>query len=93
MRVGFFISSLSGGGAEKVLITIAQSMADNNIGSVSITSLEKRPQFYQVDEEKVELYKIKNKHTGIRAFWEDFVSIRKHIKNDSAEVMISFESM
>ena len=57
MRVGFFISSLSGGGAEKVLITIAQSMADNNIGSVSITSLEKRPQFYQVDEEKVELYK------------------------------------
>lgn len=39
MRVGFFISSLSGGGAEKVLITIAQSMADNNIGSVSITSL------------------------------------------------------
>ena len=62
MRVGFFISSLSGGGAEKVLITIAQSMADNNIGSVSITSLEKRPQFYQVDEEKVELYKIKNKH-------------------------------
>lgn len=92
MRVGFFISSLSGGGAEKVLITIAQSMADNNIGSVSITSLEKRPQFYQVDEEKVELYKIKNKHTGIRAFWEDFVSIRKHIKNDSAEVMISFLS-
>ena len=68
MRVGFLLVVLSGGGAEKVLITIAQSMADNNIGSVSITSLEKRPQFYQVDEEKVELYKIKNKHTGSEHF-------------------------
>ena len=68
MRVGFFISSLSGGGAEKVLITIAQSMADNNIGSVSITSLEKRPQFYQVDEERLSCIKSRINTQGSEHF-------------------------
>lgn len=92
MKAGFYISSLSGGGAEKVLITIAQAIADNGVGSVSITSLEKRPQFYHVNEEKVDLIKIKNHYTGIRALWEDYCNIRKQIKNDDADVMISFLS-
>lgn len=90
MKIDFYISSLSGGGAEKVLTTLAKAMAcDDN--EVSIISLEKRPQFYPVDE-KVQLFQYKNKKSGIRAVWEDVRNIRRHIKKSKADISISFLS-
>ena len=45
MKIDFYISSLSGGGAEKVLTTLAKWFYEDG-NDVSIISLEKRPQFY-----------------------------------------------
>ena len=48
MKIQFLISSLSGGGAEKVLSILAKSF-DQDENDVSILTLDKRPQFYQID--------------------------------------------
>ena len=47
MKVDFYISSLSSGGAEHVLTNLAANFAEHGM-DVSITSYEKRPQFYNV---------------------------------------------
>ena len=90
MKIDFYISSLSGGGAEKVLTTLAKAFARDG-HEVSIVSLEKRPQFYPVDE-KVKLIKYENKKSGMGAALEDIRNIRKHIKVSKADVSISFLS-
>lgn len=88
MKVDFYISSLSGGGAEKVLVTLAEDFARRR-NEVSIFSLEKRPQFYQVSE-NVSLEKINQ--TGLQKKSGDFASIRKRIKERDADVIVSFLS-
>ena len=47
MKVDFYISSLSSGGAEHVLTNLAANFAEHG-EDVSVTSYEKRPQFYSV---------------------------------------------
>lgn len=92
MKIDFYISSLSGGGAENVLTTLAKSFAEAG-NKVSITSLEKRPQFYPVDE-KVELIKYDNKDKGrIGEIIADFKAIRGQMKErEDTDVCISFLS-
>lgn len=88
MKIDFFISSLSGGGAEKVLITIATKMAE--IGhEVSIISLEKRPQFYSVPDN---ITLIKYQNCGRIALIKDQLQVQKRIKKSKADVSISFLS-
>lgn len=89
MKINFFISSLSGGGAERVLVTIAKKIAEQG-NSVKIFSLEKRPQFYDVDT-NVTLFKIDN-NNRFGASLRDLFSIRKVIKKHKADVNISFLS-
>lgn len=90
MKIDFYISSLSGGGAEKVLTTLAKALSEED-NEVSVISLEKRPQFYPVGE-KVKLYKYTNKKSGIGAMFEDIKNIRHHVKKSKADVSISFLS-
>lgn len=85
MKIDFYISSLSGGGAEKVLISIATKCQELG-NDVSIISLEKRPQFYKVNE-RVKVYKFNNRK-GIK----DFFDIRKQLKRSNADVSICFLS-
>lgn len=85
MKIDFYISSLSGGGAEKVLISIATKCQELG-NDVSIISLEKRPQFYKVNE-RVKVYKFNNRR-GIK----DFFDIRKQLKRSNADVSICFLS-
>ncbi|MGM9551705.1 MAG: glycosyltransferase family 4 protein [Clostridia bacterium] len=90
MNIDFYISSLSGGGAENVLTTLAKyfSLKENN---VSITSLEKRPQFYDVDK-TVELIKYNNKGKGkIGEIFSDFKCTRKQLRErKNTDICISF---
>lgn len=86
MKIDFYISSLSGGGAEKVLVTIANKLAELG-NSVSIISLEMRPQFY-VPNQDVNIIKIKN--TGKLSWLKDLFRIRKYMNSSNAEVSISF---
>lgn len=86
MKIDFYISSLSGGGAEKVLITLAENFAKKN-AEVSIYSLEKRPQFYQVPS-IVKLEKISQNNKKLN----DYHSIRNRLKERKSDVVISFLS-
>lgn len=86
MKIDFYISSLSGGGAEKVLITIANKLADLG-NDISIISLEMRPQFYNPNK-NVNLIKINN--TGKFAWLMDLISIKKHMMGSKADVAVSF---
>ena len=47
MKIQFLISSLSGGGAEKVLSILAKSFAQDE-NDVSILTLDKRPNFIKL---------------------------------------------
>lgn len=92
MNIDFYISSLSGGGAENVLTTLAKVLK-NRGHRISITSLEKRPQFYSVDE-GIELIKYDNKEKGkVKEIIADFVAIRKQLKErKDTDVSVSFLS-
>ncbi len=92
LKIDFYISSLSGGGAENVLTTLAKELT-NKGHDVSITSLEKRPQFYKVDE-RIELIKYDNKNKGrIGETIADFKAIRKQLKErKDTDISVSFLS-
>lgn len=91
MKVDFYISSLSGGGAEKVLTTLAESFSSRG-NDVSIMSLEKRPQFYSVSN-SVELEKVNNMDKGkLTEMMSDFFAVRKRLRRRKADVNISFLS-
>lgn len=89
MKIDFFISSLSGGGAERVLVTIAKKFAEQG-DDVSVVSLEKRPQFYKVDP-RISLQQFNNVDKSF-GFLRDLLCIRKFIKRRKADVCISFLS-
>lgn len=89
MKLAFFISSLSGGGAEKMLTTIANTLA-NNGNDVHVISLEKRPQFYSLNG-NVTLHAVSNrKHNKLMEQIKDYQFIKKCMKSIHADVNISF---
>ena len=91
MKIDFFISSLSGGGAEKVLTVLAKEFAKSG-GRVGVVSLEKRPQFYHVDS-SVRLTKFdNNSKCGVSALFADFFDLLKYVKHSKADLNISFLS-
>ena len=72
MKVDFYISSLSSGGAEHVLTNLAADFAEHGM-DVSVTSYEKRPQFYSVSPKvklnKFDFTKKVNCWNGLVIFW------------------------
>lgn len=89
MKVDFYISSLSGGGAEKVLVTLAREFANRNY-ETSIYSLEVRPQFYSVAQ-NVTLEKISGDGKP-KSMLEEFRCVRSRLKKRNADIAISFLS-
>ena len=89
MRIDFYISSLSGGGAEKVLISLASAFAAMG-NDVSIVSLEKRPQFYQVPF-GITVIKFDNNKCRF-GFIKDFFDLRRYMRSRKADLAISFLS-
>lgn len=91
MKIDFYISSLSSGGAERVLTYLASNFAEKG-HDVSITSFEKRPQFYEVDPE-VALNRCDNtKKNKILSILSDFSDMCKHTRKRKADVALSFLS-
>lgn len=85
MKIVFLISSLSSGGAENVLCTLANRMAEDG-EDVHVISLEKRKQFYELNSH-VTLHKIEKKGGK---FARDFRFIRKTIQSVKPDVTVSF---
>lgn len=91
MKIAFYISSLSGGGAEKVLTTIANALA-NKENEIHVISLEKRPQFYSLNKE-IYLHKIDvNKKGKISSQIKDYIFVKKCFETIKADINISFLS-
>lgn len=91
MKVDFYISSLSSGGAEHVLTNIASYFSENDM-DVSITSYEKRPQFYSVSKKiKLNKYNFKGKSKLMEWLCDLFATL-KHLRERKADVAISFLS-
>ena len=91
MKIDFYISSLSGGGAEHVLTNIARNAALQG-HDVSITTFEKRPQFYEVDP-KITVNRCDNtKSNKILEVLKDYRDTRRQLKRRKADVVISFLS-
>lgn len=86
--IDFYISSLSGGGAEHVLICLAAYFAREGY-RVSITSLEKRPQFYNVPD-NVKLYKQRKVNGKLLGFYFDLKFIKNRLRTSPQSVAISF---
>lgn len=91
MKIDFYISSLSSGGAEHVLINLAADFAEKG-HDVCIASYEKRPQFYSVDP-RVKVNKYNNsKDNKFIELLKDFFATRKQLKKRKSQVAISFLS-
>lgn len=91
MKIDFYISSLSSGGAERVLTYLATDFANKN-HDVSITSFEKRPQFYDIDPAVI-LNKCDNTQKNkITSVFADFFGMCRYIRQRKADVAISFLS-
>ena len=91
MKVDFYISSLSSGGAEHVLTNLAANFAEHDM-DVSITSYEKRPQFYSVASNvKLNKYNFTNK-SKLAEWLCDYRATKKYLQKRKAAVAISFLS-
>lgn len=91
MKIDFYISSLSGGGAEHVLTNIARNIAAQG-HDVTITTFEKRKQFYEVDP-RITVNRCDNtKSSKILEVLRDYRDTRRHLKRRKADVVISFLS-
>lgn len=91
MKIDFYISSLSSGGAEHVLTNLAADFAEKG-HDVCIASYEKRPQFYAVNSQvKVNKYD-NSKHNKFIELLKDFNATRRQLKERKSQVAISFLS-
>lgn len=90
MKLDFYISSLSGGGAEKVLTTIANECAARG-DSVRIVSLEKRSQFY-IPAENVTLVRAKKYDSRFVQVIRDFQLVRSCVLENKDAIAVSFLS-
>ena len=89
-NVDFYISSLSGGGAEHVLINLATAFSKMG-NQVSITSLERRKQFYQIDDDIEVIRYDHTKDNVVLGIIKDILCVRRQLKNrKNTDVAVSF---
>lgn len=90
-KIDFYISSLSSGGAEHVLKNLAEYFVSKGF-ETSITSLEKRPQFYDIDK-SVKIYKVNNTECGkFMGAVKDFIFLNRRFRSEKNAVSVSFLS-
>lgn len=93
MRIDFITSSLKGGGAERVLVLMANSLAKNKKNEMSVITLYKGKEAYDLDPSvkrvQLKLNKLIPNHT-----LSSIVNLVKHYKNksDRPDVIVSFST-
>lgn len=92
MKILFFISSLKAGGAERVLSVVANELCKEN--KVVIVTLENSESFYQISPqiEQISLDIYQNR-AGFGAKFQKLKLIRKCVKEQNPDVVISFMDM
>ncbi len=90
MKIDLYISSLSAGGAEHVLTTLAGAFQRAG-HTVCVTSLERRPQFYPVPEGVTLLRHSPGQAGGLRAALRAFRAMRRQLKaRRDCDVAVAF---
>lgn len=93
-KIDFVISSLTSGGAERVLALMANSLAKNSNNEVSVIVLYKTPEAYTLDPAVKKTY-LKQKSKFIPTFTLDsIVNLARHyrIKTNRPDVLISLST-
>ena len=98
MKILCFISTLSGGGAERVMSTVANSLAEEFSHNVIIATDISKPIVYKISD-KVKLLDIerdKINNSGLfahpRHFIKTIISIYRYYKQERPDVVISFQT-
>lgn len=95
MRILFLISSMRGGGAERVASTLCNHWAEKNYGVVLVTFDEPKNDFY-VSDDRIKRYTLncfktsRNKYEKIKSNLKRIYTLRKIIKREKPDVVVSF---
>lgn len=91
MKIDFIISSLGGGGAERVLTLMVNSLAENSKNKISVITLFESKEDYKLDSaiNKIKLKRIK--HVPSHTF-RSIINLSRHYftKSNRPDVIVSF---
>ena len=82
-RISFFIDSLAGGGAERVMLNLANRYALQGY-AVDIVLAHKRGEYLSDVDERVRLIDLK-----VSRFWQYFFPLIRYFRNEQPDVMLS----
>lgn len=83
-KIALFIPNLGGGGAEKVMVTLANYFIKKNY-NVNLILLNKKGEYLDLLDEKIKIYDFKN----IRALYS-IPKLISYIKSEKPDVILSF---
>lgn len=92
MKITFIIATLNSGGAERVLVTLANYFC--KFHEVSIIKFHEQNSFYKVNEKikiiTLKQFKFNNLYNKIASRFKKYFALRKALKEQNADVFISF---
>ncbi|TQR33758.1 glycosyltransferase family 4 protein [Campylobacter sp. MIT 99-7217] len=92
MKIAFIIASLGSGGAERVLVSLANELCKEH--SIKIIKFDDKPSFYEL-KSSISLYELpqfcyKNLYHKIMSRFKKYFALRKALKQSKADIFISF---
>ena len=92
MKIAFIIATLQNGGAERVLVSLANEFCKNC--EIKIIKFDNLPSFYELDKgvlvEDLPAFKFTNLYHKIASRFKKFFALRKALKESKADIFISF---
>ena len=82
-KVAFFIDSLAGGGAERVMLNLANRYAVQGY-AVDIVLAQRRGEYLNDVDERIRLIDLQ-----VKRFWQYFFPLIKYFRNEQPDVMLS----
>lgn len=92
MRISFIIATLGSGGAERVLITLANELCQKH--QVNIIKFSQESSFYALDEkisvQNLPAFKFHNLYHKISSRFKKILALKKAMKESKSDIFISF---
>ncbi len=92
MKITFIIATLGSGGAERVLVTLANELCKNH--QIKIIKFHKEDSFYKLDErvlvESLTEFKFTNLYHKIASRIKKFFALKKAMRANKSDIFISF---
>lgn len=92
MKITFIIATLGSGGAERVLVTLANALCEKN--EIKIIKFDAENSFYPLDErvrvQSLPAFKFTNLYHKIASRIKKFFALKKAMKESRSDIFISF---